>query len=76
MNDLEQLPNGTKLILQIGSDWLIIRRDDEAAILRDAHPDDCWFEGDYRGDPMSLHEHLKYAAAVYALGEKLAEFRR
>jgi hypothetical protein len=69
-------PNGTKLIIGNGSDWTIIQRDDKAAALRGVHPGDRWFEGDYDGDPMSLHEHLKYADAVYALGEPLAVFNR
>jgi hypothetical protein len=65
-------PDGTKLVIENGSDWTIIRRDDEASRLRGAHPGDRWFEGDYSGDPMSLREHLKYADAVYAIGERLA----
>ncbi len=54
----------------------VIERDDTAARRQEAQPGDHWFDV-YTDceDPMSLHEHLRYADAVYALGEKLAEFR-
>lgn len=68
--------DGTKLIVQHGGDWHVIWRDDTAAANADAHPDDCWFSTGDGGtdDPVSLYQHLKYADAVYALGEKLASF--
>lgn len=67
--------NGSKLIVDKGDGWAVIWRDDAEADhwydgdARDQH----WF-GDPREDPMSLHEHVKYAVAVYALGEQLAAF--
>ncbi len=70
-------PNGTKLIVQKGGDWVVVLRDDDAARSWDAYEGDRWFEGmDHNHEPMSLHQHVKDADAVYALGEKLAEFRR
>ena len=73
--------NGSKLIVDNGDDsgdrWKVIWRDDEGA--KD------WYDGDARdqhwwddedSDPMALHQHVKYADAVYALGEPLAVFNR
>lgn len=70
-------PSGTRLIVDTGdNEWKVIWRDDAEA--------DRWYDGDARGqhwfddedsDPMGLHQHLKYADAVYALGEPLAVFR-
>ena len=69
--------NGTVLVLDRSQgDYRVIWRDDAAA--------DVWYDGEADGqvwfndpdeDPMVLHQHLKYADAVYALGEKLADFR-
>ncbi|GGN39175.1 hypothetical protein FHR83_006775 [Actinoplanes campanulatus] len=69
--------DGTVLLVRSGDEWKVIERDD--ALSRDYDPQDHWFDvtteaiGD--SDPMALHQHVKYADAVYALGEKLAEFR-
>lgn len=71
-------PNGTKLILDMpGGAWKVIVRDDAAAAAWDSFEGERWFaaEGELYGEPAVLHEHIKYADAVYALGEKLAEFR-
>jgi hypothetical protein len=43
-------PDGTKLILRNGSDWQIIRRDDDAAVLRGAHTDAVYA----LGEPMAV----------------------
>ncbi len=69
--------NGTKLIVEMGVDeWKVIVRDDDAAKGQGAEPGDHWFDGAEPSDePMSLHQHIKYADAVYALGGKLADFR-
>jgi hypothetical protein len=67
-------PDGTRLILEKSDgEYQVIVRDDDAARSWDAFEDDHWF-GDAREDPMALHQHLKYARAVYALGEQLAVF--
>lgn len=70
-------PDGAYLVVDSGdNDWKVIWRDDTAAR--------AWYNGDARGqhwlddhdsDPMGLHQHVKYAYAVYALGEPLAVFR-
>ncbi len=74
LTDNEPL-DGTKLVVQQDDEWKVIWRDDAEA--------DSWYDGDARGqhwwddedsDPMGLHQHIKYADAVYALGEKLAQF--
>lgn len=68
-------PNGTRLIVDKGDEWVVIVRDDGEAQGWDQHPDEVWFNAAAIDDgPMDLHQHLKYAEAVYALGEKLAEF--
>lgn len=69
-------PNGTKLVVIGEHDSKVIWRDDSAQ--REAYGADDpykqrWLE-DHNEDPMSLHEHVKYADAVYALGEMLAKF--
>lgn len=73
-------PNGTKLIVDVGMDgWKVIERDDAEAKLwgNDWDDDQHWFaSGDFTSDPMSLHQHIKYADAVYALGEPLAVFNQ
>ncbi len=65
--------DGTKLVVERDGVFRVIDRDDAAAKRMGAHPDDRWFDV-YTDceDPMSLHEQIKYADAVYALGEKLA----
>ena len=69
--------DGTILFVRAASAWTVIERDD--AISRDYEPGEHWYvvtdEAIGDADPMSLHEHIKDADAVYALGEKLAEFR-
>jgi hypothetical protein len=69
-------PNGTILFVRTASAWTVIERDDDVS--RDYEPGEHWYvvtdEAIGDADPMSLHEHVKYADAVYALGEKLAEF--
>ncbi len=68
--------NGTVLVVEKGATWHAIVRDDESAKEWDAATGDHWFNAaDSDEDPMSLHQHIKYADAVYALGEKLATFR-
>lgn len=70
-------PNGTKLVV-VGEESKVIWRDDAAGIQAYGKDDPYkqrWLD-DHDEDPMSLHEHLKYADAVYALGEPLAVFRR
>jgi hypothetical protein len=70
--------NGTILFVRSGSEWTVIERDDDVS--RDYEPGEHWYVvtseviGD--ADPMALHEHIKYADAVYALGEPLAVFGR
>ncbi len=70
-------PNGTRLILNKGDDeWVVIVRDDNEAQQWGEFDDQHWFYAhDMEHDPMSLHQFLKYADAVYALGEKLADFK-
>lgn len=71
-------PNGTKLIVISEDGGKVIWRDDETAAASWGGGDPYkqrWFD-DHDEDPMSLHEHPKYADAVYALGEPLAVFRR
>ncbi len=72
-------PNGTKLIVheRSGNDetWRVIVRDDDSAADWDQFPENRWFDGKTGGEPYSLREWLDNADAVYALGEKLAEFR-
>lgn len=68
--------DGSKLVVDKGDgDWAVIWRDDAEA--------DRWYDGDARGqhwfddedqDPMGLHQHIKYAKAVYVLGGPLAVF--
>ncbi len=70
----QEPPDGTKLAVHLGEDeWRVIWRDDDAA--------DRWYGGDARGqhwlqdvdsDPMGLHQHLKYACAVYRLDKPIA----
>jgi hypothetical protein len=74
-------PNGTVLIARYpeGSSmhpYRVIWRDDDAQAEAYGYDDPYkqrWLE-DPDDEPMALHEYLKYADAVYALGEKLAEF--
>jgi len=66
--------DGTKLIYRDGSDWRVIFRDDNLA--KSTGFADHWYDGgDDQAEPMSLHQHLKYADEVYALGDRLAAFR-
>jgi hypothetical protein len=69
-------PDGSKLVIISEDGGKVIWRDDATAADSwgpgDPHKQ-RWFE-DHDEDPMSLHEHLKYADAVYALGEPLAVF--
>lgn len=71
-------PNGTILFVRSGSAWTVIERDDDVS--RDYEPCEHWYvvtdESIGDADPMSLHEHIKFADAVYALGEKLTGFGR
>jgi hypothetical protein len=66
--------NGTKLVVSSAGEFRVIGRVDAAATKNGGHPDDRWFDLGDDTDGMSLHQYLKYADAVYALGEKLAEF--
>lgn len=65
-------PNGTKLILNMGDgEWRVIYRDDSST--GPEYEDERWLaSGD--DEPMDLYQHIKYADAVYALGEPLAVF--
>jgi hypothetical protein len=68
--------DGAKLVIDLGDgEWRTIWRDDHAARGRGGLEDERWFD-DYRNDPMSLHEHVKYAVTVYALGPVLVNFGR
>lgn len=70
-------PNdGEKLVIDLGDgEWRTIWRDDAAAKSRGALDGERWFD-DYRNDPMSLHEHIKYAVTVHTLGPVVANFGR
>lgn len=68
-------PDGTKLVVQQDGTYRVIVRDDASARSWNSFEGDHWF-GDPQEDPMSLHQQVKYADAVYALGDKLAEFGR
>lgn len=61
----ETLPepaDGEVLVVKNGdTDWRVIWRDDKAA--KRWHDD---------ADPMGLYQHVKYAEAVYALGQRVA----
>ncbi len=62
-------PDGTHLVVQKWTGYMtVIWRED-----RNGRGTDRWFES-HDDDPMSLHEHIKNAMAVYALGSKLADF--
>jgi hypothetical protein len=72
--------DGTALvILKSGADgeaeWVVIWRDDREAGRRwdDDARGQHWFRADDE-DPMEFHQYLKYADAVYALGEEIARF--
>lgn len=69
-------PDGTKLVVITEDGGKVIWRDDKAAAESYGKDDpyrQYWFE-DHDEDPMALYEHLKYADAVYQLGEPLAVF--
>ncbi|BAL87229.1 hypothetical protein AMIS_20090 [Actinoplanes missouriensis 431] len=71
-------PNGTVLVVENGDTARVIKRDDGLAYAcyRSEPGGHVWFNlADSDGDPLTLHNHIQYATAVYALGEKLAEFR-
>jgi hypothetical protein len=62
--------DGTRLTLDLGEgEWRTIWRDDKLA----GYSEDRWFDN-FDGDPMSFYEHLKYAKAVYVLGDPAAVF--
>lgn len=66
-------PNGTRLILDKGDEWIVIVRDDNEAQQWGNFDDQRWFDAAHMEDePMELHQYLKYAEAVYTLGPKLA----
>lgn len=68
-------PNGTRLILDKGDEWIVIVRDDGEAAAHGYDDDQRWFDAaEMDNGPMELHQYLKYAEAVYALGPKLADF--
>ncbi|GIM88807.1 hypothetical protein [Paractinoplanes toevensis] len=70
-------PDGTKLILVIRDDWMVLVRDDETA-RKDGYPAGVrWYlanEDAGPEEPETLLGWLHYADAVYALGEQLAVF--
>lgn len=69
-------PDGTRLIIDKGDEWIVIVRDDNEAQQWGNFDDQRWFDAaDMDQEPMELHQYLKYAEAVHALGEKLAEFQ-
>lgn len=72
---LPEPDNGAVLVVKNSDDdWRIIWRDDaEAARWGSPHPTERWFS-DSDSDPMELRQHVKYAQAVYALGEPVATF--
>ena len=75
---LAEPEDGARLVIYSESgfhEWEVIWRDDDAA--------SDWYDGDARGqhwfrandeDPMELHQYLKYADVVYALGAEVARF--
>jgi hypothetical protein len=69
--------DGTRLIVHNGdNEWEVIWRDDKYAdewYHGDAPEGDHWFRASDE-DPMELHQYLKYADAVYALGAEVARF--
>jgi hypothetical protein len=77
----EEPADGTTLVLKKSGyegepDWEVIWRDDKYADEwhhGDAPEGEHWFR-DTDEDPMELHQYLKYADAVFALGEELARF--
>jgi hypothetical protein len=74
----EEPTDGARLVIYSEDgfrEWEVIWRDDAAA--------SKWYDGDARGqhwfrandeDPMELHQYLKYADVVFALGDELARF--
>lgn len=70
-------PDGTTLITERAGVFHVIQRDDKAAARWHTPAVGPWFDV-YTDceDPLPLAEHLQYADAVYALGDKLAEFRQ
>lgn len=71
-------PNGSKVVVISEDGGKVIWRDDSAGVQSYGQDDPYkqrWLE-DHDEDPMALHEHIKYADAVYALGEPLAVFKR
>lgn len=62
-------PDGTHLVVQDWSGYMrVIWCEDH-----NSHGDARWFTS-HDEDPLSLHDQVKEAMAVYALGEKLAGF--
>lgn len=70
-------PAGSRLVVYSGAnEWEVIWRDDKFAdewYHGEAPEGDHWFR-DADEDPMELHQYLKYADVVYALGEEIARF--
>jgi hypothetical protein len=69
-------PNGTRLVVIGERESKVIWRDDDAQAEvwgKDDPHKQRWLD-DHEGEPMALREHIKYADAVYALGEPLATF--
>lgn len=67
--------DGTRLVVEAssgagGTEWKVIFRDDAEARRWDSHEDDHWFDR-FNDEPMGLHQHLRYARAVYRLGEQI-----
>lgn len=60
--------NDSKLVLaNADGNFKVIWRDDEAAANHWGGADDQRWYDDSDSDPMALHEHLKYAHAVYSV---------
>lgn len=75
----QEPPDRTILIVEtLHGEWRAIRRSDTEAKGRVGGDvgGQHWFHADLSSpDPMRLYEHLKYARAVYRLGETVASFR-
>ncbi|MBM0237129.1 hypothetical protein JNW88_08185 [Micromonospora sp. ATA32] len=75
---ISEPPNGARLVVlnhpMSEHDYRVIWRDDAEAEARAAQEGERWFDSD-SDDPMSLYEHLKYAAQVFQLNSPIARFR-
>ncbi|RKR92730.1 hypothetical protein BDK92_7208 [Micromonospora pisi] len=73
---LTEPEDGTRLVVQNGdTEFKVIWRDDAEAKNWSPNKTDRWFDAE-DSDPMELYQHVKYATAVYPLGEPLAVYGR